>query len=107
MSAFLHLFPRKAVYEYWKRSALKLKGQDTGWLGFSGDIHRFAFRKEDLFPLRELPFEDMQIPVPKNADVLLRTYYGPDYMTPAPEGKRSSVVPYRLDLGEGNLAKSE
>lgn len=52
---------------------------------------------DDLFPLVELPFEDIKIKVPKNYDKILRELYG-DYMLLPPKGKRQNHYPYLLQF---------
>ncbi|MDF2541070.1 MAG: hypothetical protein K0S47_788 [Herbinix sp.] len=46
------------------------------------------FKKSDLFPVKYVEFENIQLPVPNNCDSYLKMMYG-DYMTPPPEGKRN------------------
>lgn len=57
-------------------------GFDTLWIRY--------FKYEDIFPLRELQFEDGSFYVPNCPEVYLTTLYGPTYMTPPPEEERVS-----------------
>ncbi len=57
-----------------------------------------TFRKKDIYPLRYLPFEDMELPFPNHLEMLLTKMYG-DYMTPPPVEKRKTHFPYELDFG--------
>ena len=57
-----------------------------------------TFYKKDIYPLRELPFEDITLPFPHRLEKLLTKMYG-DYMTPPPVEKRKTHYPYRLDFG--------
>ena len=50
-----------------------------------------AFFDETVF----VPFEDLQLPVPKEYDKLLRYMYGEDYMIPAAT-KPHRTVAYRI-----------
>lgn len=59
-----------------------------------------AVRHDDVYPLQEMPYEDMMIPVPRDFNKVLTKAYGPDYMTPLPEGKRSYIIPYKLSFGD-------
>ena len=45
------------------------------------------YSKKDVYPLKYIPFEDMQAPVPHNYDAVLTALYG-DYMQIPPEEKR-------------------
>ena len=103
ISCVARLFPGKAVYGHWKKAALRLKDQDTGYLAYCAGMKPYLYPREAIFPLKEMPFEDMMIPVPQDAHRVLVMNFGPDYMTPPPEGKRSGVIPYRLNLGEGEV----
>lgn len=57
-----------------------------------------TFNKKDMFPLRELPFEDITLKFPNNLEELLTKMYG-DYMTMPPKEKRKTHYPYQLDFG--------
>lgn len=54
--------------------------------------------KTKLFPLRKLPFEDVELNFANNLEELLTHQYG-DYMTLPPEEKRKTHYPYRLRFG--------
>ncbi len=55
-------------------------GFDTPWKRY--------FRYEDIYPLRELRFEDALFYVPNRPDVYLTELYGSDYMTPPATDKQ-------------------
>ena len=42
----------------------------------------FVLRKDQLFPLKKSPFEDIEINIANRDDVWLKTSWGADYMTP-------------------------
>ncbi len=44
-------------------------------------------KKEDIFPLKKVKFEDAKLNVPNNYEKFLRRFYG-DYMTPPPKNLR-------------------
>ncbi len=48
-----------------------------------------SFAKKDLYPIRRIPFEDMQACVPYNPDAVLRRLFG-DYMQLPPENERNT-----------------
>ena len=57
-----------------------------------------TFSVDDIYPLRELPYEDTTLPFPNHLEELLTKMYG-DYMTPPPVEKRKTHFPYELDFG--------
>ena len=58
------------------------------------------YDKDDIFPLQYAKFEDMEIPIPKNYDKILRDMYG-DYMQFPPENERYHINFIYADLGNG------
>jgi len=53
---------------------------------------------DELFPLQELPFENITLPFPKDLDRHLRPLYG-EYMQMPPVEKRKNHFPHELDFG--------
>lgn len=66
--------------------------------------HTNTFTKEDIYPLRYLPFEDVMLPFPNQLEKLMTKMFG-DYMTPPPVEKRRSHYPYKLDFGPYKMKK--
>lgn len=58
-----------------------------------------TMRLDAVFPTVSIPFEDITIQVPNQADTILRQYYG-DYMQLPPEDKRKNHCPEVLDFGD-------
>lgn len=56
-------------------------------------------RRSGLFPVREVPFENMMIAIPNNNDEFLTKVYG-DYMQLPPEDKRVNHMPIEIDFGD-------
>lgn len=52
-----------------------------GWRAYN------SFSSEDVFPVKRMAFEDIEVCVPKNHDAVLRALFG-DYMQIPPEEKR-------------------
>lgn len=52
-----------------------------GWKAYNG------FSSEDVFPVRRMQFEDIEVSVPKNPDAVLKALFG-DYMQIPPKEKR-------------------
>lgn len=57
--------------------------------------------KTKLFPLRKLPFENLELNFANNMEELLTNQYG-TYMEMPPVEKRKTHYPYRLEFGEEN-----
>ena len=55
--------------------------------------------KEQLYPLRKLPFEHLTLNFPNKLEDMLTSVYG-DYMQLPPVEKRKNHFPYRLELGD-------
>jgi lipopolysaccharide cholinephosphotransferase len=62
-----------------------------GWM-------REAYPDEVVFPLSRIRFEDADFSCPRDPRRYLEIHFGPDYMTPPPEGKRGghTVDGYRI-----------
>lgn len=73
----------------------------TRRVGFLCETDRFAhtYERDDLFPVRLAPFEDMQVPIAFRAEKLLADFYG-DFMSPPPLDQRHEHYPDILDFGE-------
>lgn len=76
---------------------------DNGSPGYGYDVRwTRIFERHDVFPLQRIRFEDGNFLAPRNADGVLRVFYGPHYMVaPAPEWRvtkhlRSVVLDTRL-----------
>lgn len=57
--------------------------------------------KTKLYPLRKLPFEDLELNFANNMEELLTNQYG-NYMELPPVEKRKTHYPYRLSFGDDN-----
>lgn len=73
----------------------------TKRVGYVCDTNRFSctYLRDDLYPVRMVPFEDTMIPIAKNTEKLLYEFYG-DFMQLPPADKRKEHYPDVLDFGE-------
>ena len=62
------------------------------------DPMRWSATTDELFPAREVPFEDITIRVPRDHDAVLTRGYG-DYMRIPEESERVNHQPFRIVLG--------
>ena len=62
-----------------------------------------AMKKSDVYPLKQMPFRDFTVPMPKNTHRLLTRVFG-DYMKLPPKDKRVNHRPYMIDFGEEDSA---
>lgn len=58
-----------------------------------------AMEMKDVYPLKEMPFRDYMVCVPKNVDSLLKRLFG-DYMKLPPVEKRVNHRPLVIEFGE-------
>lgn len=88
---YLDYYAKRKISEYPRGERIGCYCNDTGNL---------PQPRENYFPLQELPFEDMKIPVPRNYDALLTQWYG-EYMTPPPDSDKIHIDFIYVDLGDG------
>lgn len=55
--------------------------------------------KQEMYPLRRMPFEGLEVRMPNQYDTYLKRLFG-DYMTLPPQEKRVNHCPYILDFGD-------
>ena len=56
--------------------------------------------KDELFPLKKVKFEDIEINVPANNNEFLTKVYG-NYMKIPKKSEQVNHMPYILDFGDG------
>ena len=88
---------QKFLYRKAKALSTAYNQEDCDAYAYFCDTDRYSnyFEKEDLFPLRKIQFEDIDLCFPKNLEKSLETTYG-DYMQLPPVEKRKNHFPYRL-----------
>ena len=64
------------------------------------------YKREDIFPLREISFNGIQFYLPRNVEKNLLIVYG-DYMQLPPQDKRKNHYPYDLNFGRYQDASTE
>ncbi len=84
----------------WERAVRRYEGQDTARMAdfTMRDPENWVVTRDELFPTRDVPFEDITVMLPKEYDLLLRRGYG-DYMELPPVDKRRNHKPFRVDFG--------
>lgn len=87
--------------EIWNRhEKMVVNGPHGSKIGTFSTSDPFVYEENDYFPLETMTFEDMQVPVPKCWDRMLRDFYG-DYMQYPPEDERYHLDFVYADLGTG------
>ena len=98
----LKLFPwlRCSVYKSFIQNATKAADDaSTNYTIFqSVNPDRCIVDQSDVLPFAKVPFDGMEISVPKNYDSILRHVYG-DYMQLPAESERVNHRPIELDFG--------
>ena len=100
--ALLHV-PRKFIISRYFKAAKQYEGENTGLVASFCETYpeRTKLYLDDLFPLKSVPYMDIQVYLPNNYDKMLTDSYG-DYMTIPPIEKRKSNRPYILQFDESN-----
>jgi lipopolysaccharide cholinephosphotransferase len=100
LMSILHV-SRKWIYNKCKESSCRYNSIPTKRMGYFCGIkplNNFV-SIEDLYPLREVPFEDISIMVPKDIEKMLTMCYG-DFMQLPPPDQRKNHFPLKLDFGD-------
>lgn len=90
------------IYRRYLRAATEYNGRSdksryVTSFEYTGSV-KDKVKKSDLFPVKEVPFEDMMICIPKKNHEFLRKVYG-DYMQLPPEEQRVNHMPLEIDFG--------
>lgn len=103
--AFLNIFciSHKWLYKKCKEISGKYNDTDTGHYAYFCDTDKFSnyFTKEDLFPVRKINFEGIEMSFPKNLEKSLTYMFG-DYMQLPPPEKRKNHFPFVLEFADTN-----
>lgn len=85
----LKVVPKKLRQKLIERTYKKMKSSPrTGYYSsLYGDEQNIRYKEETMFPVKMVPFEDIQVPVEADADTYLTQTFG-DYMQLPPEEKR-------------------
>ena len=95
----LRLVPRRLLHALFE---LAWKTNDPGELLVNGSYGRNRpLTRDALVPVVRVPFDDMTVCIPADADTYLRNIYGDSYMSPPPEFDRYRHAPLVLDFGDG------
>ena len=101
--AFLVVFRISPAYllRKYEKVATRYNDQQTGWYtDFQYTFPEKLILKEDeIFPLRKVMFEDVEITTLHQIEKYLTSQYG-DYMQLPPPEKRKNHYPFELDFGD-------
>ena len=91
----------EGIYYRGKKCCIQYNKEKTERLAYLTEAKMYGsmIKREDLFPLIKLPFEDLELSFPNNMHEMMTAYYG-DYMQLPPVEKRYNHCPYRLEFGE-------
>lgn len=103
--AFLHI-PRKSIVKRYLKASRRYNNEDTGLIAAFAETYpeKTKIYLKDLFPLKLVPYMDIEVFIPNNYDKMLKDEYG-DYMVIPSVEKRKNHYPYVLDFGEYNKKK--
>lgn len=99
---------KQFFYRRYLRAALRYKDCSDGlYTDFSyREPEKVMCTENMIFPLRQMPFEDITVQMLNKADDYLRSQYG-DYMRIPPEEERITHNPIFIDFGDGTYYKQE
>ena len=94
----LHVSPKK-IYKCFKRAAIRYNKIDTTYItSFEGvSPLKRKIKKDDMFPFKDIVFEDIMVKVPNNIHDILFAQYG-DYMKMPDENNRINHMPYIIQF---------
>ncbi len=89
------------MYKKFNNVAQKYNEVETEYVTIFQDawIHESRIARSELFPIRYIPFENIEIPVQCEYMKLLERYYGGDIMQLPPEDKRVNHAPEIIEFG--------
>lgn len=89
------------IHGQWQKAARLAENEDGDLFAdfTDGDPLRWSVKKTEVFPLKRVLFEMIEVSGAKNMDTILRRGYG-DYMKLPPEEERKNHHPSRLDFGK-------
>ena len=93
---------REKAYKNYIKYSRKYNDRKEGvYTDFSEpNCKKILLKKEDIFPAREVPFEDTTVLIMNNYDKALTQLYG-TYMELPPEDQRHNHPPKYVDFGDG------
>ncbi len=97
------------LHQRLKKTAGRYNDRPAKEYAYFNDTNPFSntYAEEELFPLRDLPFEGLTLHFPRELEKTLRVLYG-DFMQLPPEEKRKNHFPSRLKFpGEDRIYSSE
>lgn len=99
LMAFFRISPRW-LYRKYTEASTRFNNVETEYVtNFRGlSIREDKMTREDIYPLRRMPFEDVEVYVINHVEKLLTSKFG-DFMQLPPEEKRHNHLPEVLDFG--------
>lgn len=98
----LHISSNK-LYKKCKNISMKYNTDHNKCVDYFCDTNYMwcMIKTKELYPLKQLKFEDIEVNVPNNVEAHLSRCYG-DYMALPPVEKRKNHYPFILDFGNYN-----
>lgn len=103
LGSFLRLIPgsRKWIYKKSQNAALSYNGKTKRYTApFDAGATYMYVDTDEIFPLKDMPFENTTIKMIREYDSQIRRHMGEDYMQLPPENKRTNHCPVELDFGD-------
>lgn len=89
------------LYQKVTEASTEFNNVKTEYIALFRDLYieESMMKRDDIYPLQTVQFEDTEIKLPKNNDYILTLYYG-NYMKLPEESKRVNHAPIVLDFGD-------
>ena len=93
-------YSRKIIYNRYKKLSQRYYRKTNTYTALCDPgAKKLMLTKEDIFPLKEMPFEGVTIKMVNRYDKMLSTHMG-NYMEIPPENKRTNHCPKVLEFGD-------
>lgn len=87
--------------KWWNHAISPVPTNTMAQYCYPSDSESYLISSKNIFPLREMMFEDIKVMVPNQAEQVLKGYYGEDYMKLPPPEKRWNQCPAYIKFSDG------
>jgi lipopolysaccharide cholinephosphotransferase len=103
------VFPQKYLYDLYDKFVSCSSGNKYCTIPTGRQQYRGETQVKDVFfPVKKTLFEEIEVNIPNNVDIYLKSLYGENYMQIPPENKRERhfYLKFSLDTTKNDMAKT-